>query len=353
MPKYAHNSDFFAPMALFMPPSDPSVAPAADAFQAPFWLTHRHAQTLYGALFVPQARPRWQRQRWTTPDDDFIDVDLLEGKGDAPVLVIFHGLEGSTDSRYVRALAHSAQRAGWAVVAPNFRGCSGIMNRLPRTYHAGDSAEIQWILARVRSRHAHVPLHAVGISLGGNMLLKWLGEQGPQASRLLTCAAAVAAPLDLHAVGDHLARGFNRIYTHHFLTTLKQKAQLKFNQYPGLFDLAATLKARNLREFDDRFMAPLHGFSDVNDYWTRCSSKPWLTGIRVPTLLLNAQDDPFVPQAVLPQEQQCAAGVIRDFPARGGHVGFVTGPFPGQISWMPGRVMQFFLDPHDGARSVR
>ena len=311
-------------------------------FHAPLWLTNRHAQTLYGALFAPARRPYWRRERWASPDDDFIDVDLLEGTSGAPRLVIFHGLEGSTDSRYVRVLAKTAHRAGWHVVAPNFRGCGGTMNRLPRSYYAGDSAEVQWILARAHSTHDPAPLHAVGISLGGNMLLKWLGEQGEQARSLLASAAAVAAPLDLHAVGDHLARGFNRLYTNHFLTTLKQKAQAKFNQYPGLFDLPATLRARNLREFDDHFIAPLHGFANVDDYWTRCSSKPWLPHIKVPTLLLNACDDPFVPQEVLPGPQQCSNEVVRDFQAHGGHVGFVSGHFPGQLSWMPRRVMQFF-----------
>ncbi|MDE2259048.1 MAG: hydrolase [Betaproteobacteria bacterium] len=326
-----------------MHPSSPSALFSPRAFSAPLWLTNHHAQTLYGALWAPAERPSWQRQRWTTPDDDFIDVDILEGASTAPTLVIFHGLEGSTNSRYVRTLAHSAHQAGWRVVAPNFRGCSGIINRLPRTYHAGDSAEIHWILSHTRSIYAGAPLHAIGVSLGGNMLLKWLGEQRDQACTLLTKAAAVAAPLDLQAVGDHLAQGFNRLYTRHFLATLKQKARDKFNQYPGLFNLAATLKARTLREFDNHFIAPLHGFANVDDYWKRCSSKPWLNQIRVPTLLLSAWDDPFLPDGVLPEQQQCSPDVTRDFQARGGHVGFVSGRFPGQIHWMPQRVMQFFL----------
>ncbi len=323
--------------------SSPSVPYSANTFRAPLWLTNRHAQTLYGALFAPAERPSWLRQRWTTPDDDFIDVDILESAGNTKTLVIFHGLEGSTNSSYVRALAHTAQSAGWRVVAPNFRGCSGVINRLPRSYYAGDSAEIQWILSHTRSIHAGAPLYAVGVSLGGNMLLKWLGEQKDEARTLLTCAAAVAAPLDLQAVGDHLAQGFNRFYTRYFLATLKQKAQNKFNQYPGLFNLTATLKASTLREFDNHFIAPLHGFADVDDYWRRCSSKPWLKEIRVPTLLLCARDDPFLPEGVLPQQQQCSAEVTRDFQARGGHVGFVSGHFPGQIAWMPQRIMQFFL----------
>ena len=318
-------------------------------YKAPFWLTNRHAQTLYGALWVPAERPRWRRERWNSPDGDFIDIDRLDGMNEAPTLVIFHGLEGSTDSRYVRMLAMNAYQAGWHVVAPNFRGCSGSMNILPRSYFAGDSTEIQWVLTRARGSQGPATLHAVGVSLGGNMLLKWLGEQGEQAGALLTSAAAVAAPLDLHAVGDHLAQGFNQVYTNHFLTTLKQKARAKFIQYPGLFDLDATLKARNLREFDDHFIAPLHGFANVDDYWTRCSSKPWLSRIRVPTLLLAARDDPFIPEWVLPPQQQCSDQVTRDFQPQGGHVGFVSGRFPGQAIWMPQRVMHFFQDMAAGS----
>jgi predicted alpha/beta-fold hydrolase len=307
------------------------------------WLPGGNAQTLYAALLAPVGRPRWQRERWETPDDDFIDVDFLAGEQGAPVLVIFHGLEGSSASPYASALALDAQARRWSVVAPNFRSCGGSINRAPRIYHAGDSAEIQWILARVRQRHGG-PVTAVGISLGGNMMLKWMGEQGERATLLLDRAAAVAAPLDLTAVGLHLAQGFNRVYTRHFLGTLKPKARAKFNQYPGLFDLKAVLQARTMREFDDAFMAPLHGFDGVDDYWTRCSSKPWLQHIRVPTLLLASRDDPFIPDGVLPPPSACPPSVIPCYTAHGGHVGFVTGRFPGHLGWMPQRVLAF-LDP--------
>ena len=335
---------------LFIP--NPKSAP----FQTPRWLRHPHAQTLYAALLAPVGRPLWQRASWTTPDDDFIHVDYLPGTPGAPLLVIFHGLEGSTDSRYSRALALAAQARGWSVCAPNFRSCSGIMNRAPRLYHAGDSAEIDWILKRAwtlgsdptlvgSDPKVQRPMFAVGVSLGGNMLLKWLGEQGASAKQILGAAAAVAAPLDLAAVGENLSLGFNRVYTHHFLTTLKQKARAKFAQHPHLFDLQRTLASRTMRDFDDHFMGPLHGFRDAEDYWVRASSRQFLSLIQVPTLLLNAQDDPFMPAGVLPNDRQCATAVRRDFSAQGGHVGFVSGDFPGHLNWMPQRVLDFLAAP--------
>ncbi|MDE1942509.1 MAG: alpha/beta fold hydrolase [Betaproteobacteria bacterium] len=315
------------------------------AFRAPWWLMHRHAQTLYGALAAPTHNPPWIRERWPTPDGDFIDVDLLQGQPQAPLLTLFHGLEGSTRSRYLRALACAASACGWHVLAPNFRSCSGEMNLKARIYHAGDSEEIHWILTRGRDRHPAVPRFAAGVSLGGNMLLKWLGEQGPAASMLVHRTAAIGTPFDLRAVAEHLSRGFNRVYTRHFLSTLKPKALAKARQFPGQFDLNGTLRARTMQEFDDHFMAPIHGFADAHDYWARCSSGPWLPRIDVPTLLVNALDDPFVPHEALPGPAACSPAIVTDFPERGGHVGFVSGRFPGQLHWMPARLMAFFTAP--------
>ncbi len=315
------------------------------AFRASWWLSHRHAQTLYGALCAPAPHPGWTRERWATPDGDFIDVDLLPGRPQAPLLTLFHGLEGSTGSRYLRALGGAAAAAGWHVLAPNFRSCSGHMNLKARIYHAGDSAEIHWILGRARERHPHARRFAAGVSLGANMLLKWLGENGAAASTTLDRAAAVATPFDLRAVAENLSRGFNRVYTRHFLSTLKPKAREKARQFPGLFDLDGALRARTMREFDDHFMAPVHGFSDADDYWARSSCGPWLARIAVPALLLNALDDPFVPQDALPSKAACSPSIVTDFQKQGGHVGFVAGGFPGDIRWMPQRVMAFLSAP--------
>lgn len=310
---------------------------------APRWLPSGHAQTIYPLLIKPEP-PAFRRERWDTPDGDFIDVDWKDvpDATTAPLVVLFHGLEGSSNSHYARSLTQAASRRGWLSAIVHFRGCSGEPNRLPRAYHSGDSTEVDWILRRLKDDHPLRPIYAVGVSLGGNALLKWLGEQENLAAPIVSGAAAISAPIDLTACGHHLARGFNRVYTRHFLATLKPTSLAKLKCFPGLFDEKRLHKARTLYEFDDLVTAPLHGFSGADDYWFRASSKPWLPGIRVPTLLLNALNDPFLPAHALPQAHQVSPQVHLDFPAEGGHVGFVSGHLPGHLDWMPHRVLRFF-----------
>jgi predicted alpha/beta-fold hydrolase len=210
-------------------------------YRAPGWLPGGHAQTIYPLLIRPDPLP-YHRDRWETPDGDFIDLDwnvvppASNGADTRPLLVLFHGLEGSSVSHYAITLMRAATAIGWSGVVVNFRGCSGESNRLPRAYHSGDSDEIDWILRRLRALCPTRPCYAVGVSLGGNALLKWLGERQAGAGDCLRAAAAISAPLDLTACGHHLARGFNRIYTQHFLRTLKRNAAEKLRRYPGLFD---------------------------------------------------------------------------------------------------------------------
>jgi len=311
-------------------------------YRAPSWLPGGHAQTLWPLLIKPQPLPL-RRERWTTPDDDFIDVDFLDAALDAPILVLFHGLEGSARSHYAISTAHACQAAGWRLVLPHFRGCSGELNRRPRAYHSGDSAEIDWILRRIQAAHGGRKLHAAGVSLGGNALLKWAGEQGTAAADVVTGVAAMCAPLDLAACGHHLARGFNRLYTQHFLTTLKRISGQRLQHFPGLFDEARMRRATNLWEFDDAVTGPVHGFAGADDYWRRCSAKPFLKSIAVPTLAVNPKNDPFLPARHLPGPADVAACVRLEQPAGGGHVGFVTGSFPGKLDWLPQRLLHFFL----------
>jgi len=311
-------------------------------FAAAPWLANRHLQTIYGALAAPAPRVAFRRERWDTPDGDFVDVDLVDGPADAPWVNLFHGLEGSSNSPYARVLMHHVALRGWRGSVFHFRGCSGEPNRLPRAYHSGDTEEIAWALARVKARAGAAPLHSVGVSLGGNAFAKWLGENGEASTRIVATAAAVSAPLDLMAAGDALGRGFARFYSWHFLWTLKKNALERLARFPGLFDGAAVRRARSLRDFDNVVTAPLHGFRDTDDYWTRASAKPHLSGIRVPTLLLNARDDPFLPESALPTEREVSSAVKLEFPSRGGHVGFVTAPFPGRIEWLPRRLLYFF-----------
>ncbi len=295
---------------------------------------------MYGALFG-NSMVGWKRERWDTPDGDFIDVDRLPGPADAPLVALFHGLEGSSSSHYAGALARELTGRGWRGAVSHFRGCSGEPNRLPRAYHSGDAEEIGWVLRRLHGESSGAPLFAMGVSLGGNALLKWLGGDA-RAKDVLAAAAAVSTPFDLMAAGDALGRGFNLVYTRAFLATMKKKGERKLERFPGLFDGEAMRRARTLREFDDIVTAPLHGFRDTDDYWTRASAKPVLGRISVPTLLVNARNDPFLPAVALPRPEEISLHVQCDFPGEGGHAAFVSGPFPGNLEWLPRRVTAFF-----------
>ncbi len=315
-----------------------------STYRAPLWLPGAHLQTIVPARLLPLPSVEYRRERWETPDGDFIDVDfaLPEPAGaDAPVLVLFHGLEGCSQSHYARSVMRAAADRGWRGLVPHFRGCSGEPNRLPRAYHSGDSDEGDWILRRVKARYPQASLHAAGISLGGNMLAKWLGERGSEAS-FVAAAASVGSPLDLAAGGAALSRGVNMIYTKMFLATLRGKALAKTARFPGMASAEAIRASRNLYEFDDAYTAPVHGFRDTDDYWSRASGKPWLPAVEVPHLVLNARNDPFVPAASLPRAAEVSRFVHLEQPAHGGHIGFARGGFAADLGFLPERLFRFF-----------
>ena len=339
-------------------------------YRAPTWLFGAGAlggnlQTIWPALVGKRFHgpaPRFERTRINTPDGDFIDFDWLEQtkpRADAPLLVLFHGLEGSSGSHYAQAFAHWARQHGWGFVVPHFRGCSGELNLAPRAYHSGDFEEIGWMLAQCRARHASIDdaahdaarnttnsatrtalMLAVGVSLGGNALLRWAQEAGDTAAQTVSAVAAVSSPIDLTAGGHAIGRGFNRqVYTRMFLRSMVPKALRKLEQHPGLFNRKRLQAAQNLYDFDNVFTAPLHGFKDTDDYWKRGSAQPHLAQIRIPTLVLNARNDPFVPGASLPQASEVGPHVTLWQPLHGGHVGFPSGKFPGHVMGLPERVM--------------
>jgi predicted alpha/beta-fold hydrolase len=316
--------------------------PLVHSYRAPPWLPGGNLQTIWAATRSRRhlgAPPRFERERWATPDGDFIDVDHLAGApaGVASHLVLFHGLEGSTNSQYAQAFGAIAQQRGWAYSVPHFRGCSGELNLAPRAYHSGDYEEIGWILQRLRAR-AHAPLLVVGISLGGNALLRWAEESGDTAAATAAAVSAVCSPIDLAAAGHAIDRGFNwLVYSRMFLATMKPKALAKLQQHPGLFNRDQLAAARTLYEFDNIFTAPLHGFRDTPDYWARASAKPHLAQIRIPALVLNARNDPFVPAASLPQAVDSRFVTLWQ-PEHGGHVGFPQGGWPSNVLAMPGAV---------------
>jgi predicted alpha/beta-fold hydrolase len=316
---------------------------AAAPYVAPAWLPGGHLQTIYTSLFITAPQVGYRRERLELADGDFLDFDWVDGTPGQPVVVLFHGLEGSSASHYAHDLMYIARLRGWNGVVAHFRGCSGEDNRLPRAYFAGDSAEVERILRHVKSHLPDAPLYAVGVSLGGNALLRWLGESGAAAHALVARAAAVSAPLDLTAAGNALDRGFNRqVYTARFLATLKQKALKKAQQFPGTLDAGAIAAATRFREFDTLVTAQLHGYRDADDYWLRASSKPVLPFISIPTLIINAKNDPFLPASTLPTSAEVAPTVTLEQPATGGHVAFPSGPFPGNIDWLPQRLLEFF-----------
>lgn len=321
------------------------MTPSITPYTAPRWLPGGHVQTIW-PLLRRGTSPPLRRERWNTPDGDFIDLDWLPHKPDAPLVVLFHGLEGSSQSPYARSLMRILAQIGWNGVVPHFRGCSGEPNRLPRAYHSGDADEIGWILERLATLHPQLPRYAAGVSLGGNALLLWLGTRGRDACRTLHAAAAICPPLDLTAAGHNLGKGFNRLYTRHFLATLKHNATAKLRQHPELFDLQAMLRATNLYEFDNLVTAPLHGFRNTDDYWLRASSKPHLGAICVPTLVINPLNDPFLPPSFLPTRKDVSPCVTLEQPTDGGHVGFVSGGWPGHLDWLPRRLVHFFTLNH-------
>jgi predicted alpha/beta-fold hydrolase len=319
-----------------------------DTYHAPVWLrwpgvTAGHAQTVLAATVTPCPRVNYRRERWTTPDDDFIDVDFVDSVNPTtPLVVLFHGLEGSSRSHYARALMYALQKRGWLGAVPHFRGCSGVANRLYRAYHSGDVAEIDWLVRRFAERHPDRTLYVAGVSLGGNAVLRWLGDK-PEAAHRVARAVAVSAPLDLAAGGQALSRGLNHaVYTRLFLRTLKQKTLAKAQRHPGQLDAQALKRARDLYEFDNLYTAPAHGYLNTDDYWRRASAKPLLRHIDIPTLVLNARNDPFLPAQTLPHRHEVSTHVTLEQPEQGGHVGFVTGAFPGRIDWLPQRLLHFF-----------
>jgi len=299
---------------------------------------------VWGPLFR-RARLPLRRERVVTADGDFVDLDWADGPAGAPVLLVLHGLEGSARSHYVTGLLTEGRARGWRGVGLNFRSCSGEPNRLPRFYHSGDTGDLDHVVTQLVRREPALRLGAVGVSLGGNVLMKWLGERGADVPPQVVGAVGISVPFDLAACARVLDRGFRReLYTANFMRTLRQKVLDRVRVYPGLVDTARARRARTFAEYDRVVTAPLHGFADELDYWTRSSSGPYLTMLRRPALLLNARDDPFVPRGALPDPALFPAGVRAEFSSHGGHAGFVDGP-PWRVgSWAERRAVEFLAD---------
>lgn len=301
------------------------------AYSPARWLAGPHAQTMWGRFFRRTPHMPTRTERWETDDGDFLDIVRLDAPRGRPHLVMLHGLEGAPRSHYVRGLFLEAKRREWAADLLVFRGCGGELNRTRRFYHSGETTDLDAVARRLLAADANAPFLFVGVSLGGNVLLKWLGEQGDSAPDRIAAAAAVSVPFDLARASRHISKGFSRVYERHFLRSLRRKALAKLEQFPDLVSRERVVSARTLYDFDDVVTAPVHGFANADDYYTRSSSIHFLPSIRVPTLLLSAVDDPFLPADVLDDVRTLASGnacIELEFPAEGGHVGFVSGQNP-------------------------
>jgi uncharacterized protein len=344
------------------------------AFTSPAWLPGGHLQTIYPALFAPRPKVKLYRERWTTPDEDFLDLDFtFDPAKSAPnssnpnssnpttsnpttndtalgqaeekpkgLVVLFHGLEGSSASHYAQATMQACIDQGWLGVVPNFRGCSGEENRALRSYHSGETRDIDFILRQLSQRFPNLKRFAMGVSLGGNALCKWLGEQGESASQFISAGAAFCPPQDLQEGAKALARGFNLVYMNNFLKTLKGKALVKLERFPEAMNREKIIASKNFFEFDEEVTAKVNGFASCYDYWEKCSSKKFLPQVRTPLLVVNPLNDPFLPVEALARPGQVSRSVTLYYPKHGGHVGFLQGSFPGNLSWLPNTALNFF-----------
>lgn len=310
-----------------------------STFQPAWWLRGPHAQTLWASTLRRPARPRLERERLELPDGDFVDLEWAVG-GEGPVVLLLHGLEGSVKSNYASGLLKVLQDQGYTALLMHFRGCSGEPNRLQRGYHSGETGDLMHLVEVLRARYPGRALAVVGYSLGGNVLLKWLGEQGDRAP--VDAAVAVSVPFELGRVADRLEWGFSRLYQWVLLRRMRINLARKMRHVElplvGLRIGALT----SFRRFDDAVTAPLHGFAGVADYYRRCSSRQYLRDITVPTLILHALDDPFMTPDVTPSLLELGSGVTLEVAAQGGHVGFVAGDWPWRARyWLEERIPRY------------
>ena len=297
-------------------------------FEAAWWCRNPHIQTIFSNRLRSRPRLTLQRERVELADGDFIDIDW-SANTDGPIVLLLHGLQGSSRSNYARALARAFDRAGWRTAILHFRGCSDEPNRLARSYHSGDTGDVAYVAQLLRQRHPRTPLAAVGVSLGGNVLLKWLGETG--GANPLAAAVAVSVPFLLNRAADRLNSGFARLYQWDLLLALRRSLAAKRRRVAVPLAIESLSLLKTIRDFDDHVTAPLHGFRDATHYYAESSSRQYLRNIRVPTLMIQARDDPFMTPDVIPELSELSNCTRLEVYPHGGHVGFVGGTWP----WRP------------------
>ncbi|MDE2234153.1 MAG: hydrolase [Gammaproteobacteria bacterium] len=298
-------------------------------------LSNRHVQTLLPNLVFRIPKIQLRRERIELPDGDYIDADWTMGKF-GPIVIVLHGLEGSINSRYAARMMHDIHAMGWRGFLPHFRGCSGEPNRRSIGYHSGFTSDLEYLSETLKKREPGTQLAVVGYSLGGNVILKWLGES-PHSGRIVT-AVAVSVPFDLADASRVIETGVSQIYKWSLLGRMRRSTLRKFRQVTPPFKLPDIRRIRTFREFDDKLTAPLHGFKDADDYYNKCSSRHYLKNIRIPTLVLHSEDDPFMSPASIPRESELSGSVRLELSRKGGHVGFVGGTFLRPQLWLGPRI---------------
>lgn len=308
-------------------------------FRPAWWLRHPHLQTLWPYLTRKLPPHPYRHQRLQLPDSDFVDLAWTAGES-GPIVIVLHGLESSLRSPYAGGILQAIHQQGWRGVLMHFRGCSGVPNRLPRSYHSGDTGDLAFLVQTLRNSEPHTPLLAVGYSIGGNVLLKWLGEQG--ASAPLTAAVAVSVPFELDKTERHIEKSLGGFYQWRLLRRMKRAYRRKFTNKNGPVPLTELAKLKTFRSFDDKITAPLHGFAGVDDYYQRASSRQYLRHIRTPALIIHALDDPFMTPAVVPSPEELSDTIDFELTKKGGHVGFVTGRWPWRAEyWLEKRIVEY------------
>lgn len=306
---------------------------SASEFVPAWWLQGAHLQTLWGKLFRKLPAAPTTREAWTAPDGEIVEVHRLKSPGSKSRLVLLHGLEGSVRSHYAQGLLWQAQKRGWNADLLIFRTCGAAESTRPRMYHSGETTDLGWVVDRIIAENSSTSIGLVGVSLGGNVLLKYLGERGPDLADQVCAAAAISVPFDLEQSSRHINRGFSKVYQWHFMRTLRRKARAKLQQFPQLAELSRVEAAETMYDYDNVMTAPVHGFRDASDYYTQSSSIHWINSIAIPTLLLSAADDPFLPAEALDRVRVLAGenpNLVVEFHPHGGHVGFIGGSNPVQ-----------------------
>lgn len=316
-------------------------------FNPAWWLPGPHLQTIWGTTTRRPPQISVRRERLELPDGDFLDLDWAEPTypkhpsiklETVPLVLILHGLGGSIESHYAKGILQAITQKGWRGVFMHFRGCSGMPNRLPRSYHSGETGDLDFVLQQILQREPHCPIAAIGYSLGGNVLLKWLGEQ--KGNSPLVTAVAVSVPFELHKAANRLYNGFSRLYQWWILRQLRTNVSDKFKLIPCPIDLTPLENLRSFWEFDTYVTAPLHGFKDAEDYYRHASSRAYLKGIETPTLVIHSIDDPFMTPDIIPRERELSNAITLELSDSGGHVGFVTGQVPGKPQyWLEDRIV--------------